>query len=307
MAGMEITTNIGCKVACTYCPQGRIIKAYKERGGALTMSFDTFKACVDKIPRSVIIHFSGLCEGWLNPECTRMVLYAQKTGHKVGVFTTLTGMNLSDVNLLEPLPFLYFCVHLPCDKGYENIDVNENYLKVLEKISKSKINASYIALESSPHPKVKLLLKDKHIAYRPAHTRAGNIKSGGKPAPEKRHGVIGCSLRLRSNVLLPNGDVILCCMDYGMRHVLGNLLSGDYNSLFKGKEFLTLKKGLTDESLDTLCRYCDEREYAYKANLFTRFYLPLKCRLKEFRILKILYRLARRFPGSPSNKKFISY
>jgi hypothetical protein len=34
------------------------------------------------------------------------------------------------------------------------------------------------------------------------------------------------------NVLLPNGDVYLCCMDYSLKHKLGNLLTTDYYDLF---------------------------------------------------------------------------
>ncbi|MER9007171.1 SPASM domain-containing protein [Mesorhizobium sp. M0862] len=36
------------------------------------------------------------------------------------------------------------------------------------------------------------------------------------------------------NVLLPNGDVTLCCTDFERRHVLGNLLRDEYADLFEG-------------------------------------------------------------------------
>jgi len=36
------------------------------------------------------------------------------------------------------------------------------------------------------------------------------------------HGRVGQD-RIFRNVLLPNGDVVLCCMDYGLDHILGNL------------------------------------------------------------------------------------
>jgi hypothetical protein len=68
-------------------------------------------------------------------------------------------------------------------------------------------------------------------------SRAGNIE--GKmdvPTPTKLKGPIrcrSCNDLLNHNVLLPNGDVLLYCMDYGMKHILGNLLSVDYASLFE--------------------------------------------------------------------------
>ena len=39
---MEITTRIGCKNNCAYCPQAKLIKAYQKRGGDLIMSLENF-------------------------------------------------------------------------------------------------------------------------------------------------------------------------------------------------------------------------------------------------------------------------
>lgn len=78
-----------------------------------------------------------------------------------------------------------------------------------------------------------------------------------KPNPKRKRRVIGCA-RLHHNILLPNGDVVLCCTDFGMRHVLGNLLSQDYPSLFQSGEFLKVKRGQKDETLDILCRCCTD-------------------------------------------------
>ena len=58
------------------------------------------------------------------------------------------------------------------------------------------------------------------------------------------------------NVLLPNGDVCLCCMDYGMDHVLGNLLHQDYDSLFTGEKFLEVKEKMKAQDSDIMCRVC---------------------------------------------------
>ena len=41
----------------------------------------------------------------------------------------------------------------------------------------------------------------------------------------------GCDETLYHNVVLPNGDVSLCCMDYGLKHILGNLYTQEYNDI----------------------------------------------------------------------------
>jgi radical SAM protein with 4Fe4S-binding SPASM domain len=37
------------------------------------------------------------------------------------------------------------------------------------------------------------------------------------------------------NVLLPNGDVVLCCMDYNLKHIIGNLLTQSYDEIFEDR------------------------------------------------------------------------
>ncbi len=68
------------------------------------MSFETFKACVDKLPQNVDVGFAGMCEPWINPDCTKMVIYAHKQGHRIEVFTTLVGMKPSDIDQLANIP-----------------------------------------------------------------------------------------------------------------------------------------------------------------------------------------------------------
>jgi len=56
----------------------------------------------------------------------------------------------------------------------------------------------------------------------------------------------GCEEKLYHNVLLPNGDVSLCCMDYGLEQILGNLFESEYDDI--------MPKPL---SCFDLCNYCE--------------------------------------------------
>ena len=56
---IQISTSVGCKVNCSYCPQSPHIKAYKDtvKGtGPYQMSLETFKTCIDKIPPKHPVH-----------------------------------------------------------------------------------------------------------------------------------------------------------------------------------------------------------------------------------------------------------
>ena len=85
------------------------------------------------------------------------------------------------------------------------------------------------------HPKVKNIL---HVDLEPEKmiSRAGNL-TNVKNNFEKKLGPLSCNISSHSgledkfdaNTLLPNGDVTLCAMDYGLTCVIGNLTRMDYN------------------------------------------------------------------------------
>ena len=48
--------------------------------------------------------------------------------------------------------------------------------------------------------------------------------------------------------MFPDGTLVVCCQDYGMKHVLGNLLEESWEEIRAGKEFQYFRKGLTADS-----------------------------------------------------------
>lgn len=267
--GIEITTNIGCKNLCSYCPQDAIVRAYAKRSDTRQMSFETFQACLNNIPSDVMLIFSGMSEPWFNSDIGKMLMHSSQKGYQITLITTLVGMKTQDVDLLVSLKSLKeIHIHLPSAEKKERIEVDANYLQVLDKLSNSGIKIIY-RTHGQIHPALDGLVS-KEYGYSGSTTRAGNVKTS--QPPKAKRGKIKCGHSLTRPVLLPNGDVVLCCMDFGMKHLLGNLLSSDYESLFNSSEFLKIKAGLEGGSADILCRYC---EYAYSVNLFARFYNTL--------------------------------
>ena len=269
MANMEITTVIGCKVQCTFCPQPLLMNKYKETndiqeiswGNPVVMDFDTFKICLDKIPTNVSIHFSGFSEPWLNPECTKMLLYTHEKNYQIGVYTTLVGMSIEDIDRFKHVPFQVFHVHLPDVQKYAKIALNKYYIEVLKKLLASNIHhLSFMSMGDLPDEIKQVLgmnfLPDVMI------NRAGNNEFGRKTT--KKYGPLKCSMASKNginlldhNVLLPNGDVCMCCMDYGMMNVLGNLRKCEYSSLFKSKTFYDILEKLNTHDSNIMCRVCN--------------------------------------------------
>ena len=262
---LEITTRIGCKNMCRYCPQKLLIQQYHKVKGDYIMSFQTFKTCIDKLPKDVRIDFSGMAEPWLNKEATKMLLYAYKSGFgNIAVYTTCVGMTLQDVGKIKNIPYSVFMVHLADADGNAKILITKEYLNVLTAIKNSGIhNIKYMTM-GKLHPKLKAQF-DGLLKEIPMLSRGGNLDDS--IAKVTKRGSIECIAGLQHNVLLPNGDVILCCMDYGLKHKIGNLLTDQYKDLFSSKEMKVVINKLSDtDAGDLICRHC---EYAIEAHTKT--------------------------------------
>jgi hypothetical protein len=275
---LEITTRVGCGVGCRFCPQSLLGRAYAARANGRRpehlMTVDTFAACIEKLPAFVEIDFSGFAEPWLNPRCTDMLKHALERDRRIRVHTTLQGVSTSDAHVLASVPpdsIAYFSIHLPSrDEGLERYRIDDAYLEVLDLILRVRGDVRLVYHGSGVDVRVRDVLDRLGIAVtepRKTHSRAGNVNLSGlstlrrEKAIGRLPGRIGCR-RPGWRVLLPNGDITLCCMDYGLQHVLGNLLESSFESVFWGAEMQHVLRGREDESRDVLCRTCEVWAFA---------------------------------------------
>jgi len=274
MAQMEITTVIGCRVQCLFCPQTLLMDKYEEQnntqeitwGTPEIMSFETFKTCIDKIPTSTDIHFSGFAEPWLNPDCSKMLVYSHKKGHAISVYSTLVGMTIDDVEQWKDIPFKKFEIHLPDAQKYAKIALNKQYVELLEKLISSNIqNLACMTMGDIPD-EIRDIIKVNFPPNRMID-RAGNSEFGEKTP--KKFGPLYCRRAhnktvntLDSNVLLPNGDVSFCCMDYGLDNILGNLTKMNYDSLFNNSTSNEILQKMNSNDGEIMCRNCNESVFA---------------------------------------------
>ena len=262
---MEVTTCVprkGCIVDCIFCPQRLLEKKYE---GERYLSLDNFKILIDKIPQEVRITFAGFVEPWLNKECSDMILYAHSTGHPVSAFTTGIGMNVEDVDKIKDIPYVGepnggFALHLPDEERLAKHPISAKYIKVLQRFRETQqyFKNFYVMSMGPVHPEVRNIFPDSVIPS--MWSRAGNLLGEAILKPELinykdrfravYHGeeklTCNCIERLYHNVLMPNGDVSLCCMDYNLDNILGNLYNMSYD------ELIPKPKTCFD-----ICRFCE--------------------------------------------------
>ncbi len=224
---VEFTLAAGCPVQCQrYCPQEVFMKKYGRNTSM--MSFSSFKQILSHMPTNVDVTFAGFCEPFVNPDFVRMAEYAYYNGYRLHMYTTLFGAKTSDVERLLNLEYSHFCLHIrdghivdfPLTPEYQH-----NVFRVIEGL-----------------PNVTICLMNELFVS----NNRENVTRGKKPQPKR----VGFCQKLVTPqfVVLPNGSVQLCCMDFGLKHTVGNLLKEDY---------ATIKKRFMEKNnFYPLCSYC---------------------------------------------------
>jgi radical SAM protein with 4Fe4S-binding SPASM domain len=261
---IEITTKLGCSVNCKFCPQDVFIKEYlKNDGSERKLTFENFKKCCDKLPKNVLIEFAGFTEPFLNQDCINMITYAKLKGYRLSIFTTLCGVTEEIVDKLLEIQFEEFVYHAPDVEGYSIIPINDNYLNLVRRlVSAKKTNGDnfidYVCTQGTVPDNIKSILGNDVRIYVVLNDRAGNLKNDSLYGKHNLCGALNCELAydINHNVLLPDGRVILCSNDWGMKHVLGNLLEQSYDEIINGRESSDIHRAMNSYDDEILCRNC---------------------------------------------------
>lgn len=261
---IEITTKLGCAVNCKYCPQELYIREYLKTGNQdKVLSFENFKICINKLPVNTFIEFAGFTEPFFNDRCVDMIKYAKKRGHRVNLFTTLRGLRPEQLDEILEIEFEEFVLHVPDKEGHSVIPIDEQYKEIVSRLVKTKKpnGNSFIdyacAQGNVPEEIAELLGNDTRI-YVVLNDRAGNLEDSCLYGKRGLHGRIRCELSrdINHNVLLPDGRVILCSNDWGMKHVMGNLINETYEQILNGEEARKIRRAMNSEEAWVLCRNC---------------------------------------------------
>lgn len=268
---MELTTMIGCPLMCTFCPQDSLRTSYgKDTKYMQPMDLLTV---ISKLPKNTRIDFSGMSEPWANPECTTMLEMVLYMGFKVAIYTTMYGMTDPErvKKALEshPAQVEVVMLHLPDANGnMKGWKYSEEWMHNLAVMSQLQLpcGVGAMTMDGSGLVAPELQTVVGRLAGWKGHTRADSL-------PVEQIGAQDISITPRNdfaltcrstpfydrNVLLPNGDVVLCCMDYDLKHIIGNLLKQNYEEMFAGEQLAEIIRINEKPEFDkcSICKSCE--------------------------------------------------
>lgn len=269
---IELTTMVGCPLMCTFCPQENLRENYGD--SAKYLSVENLKLYLEKIPQHVRIDFSGMAEPWANPSCSEMLELVLTKGFKVAIYTTLYGMSKPDYvaellkKYVEQVEIV--CIHLPDNNGnMKGWKFSQEWLTAFNILNSLQLNCKVEKMTMDkngiPSSEIQHLLSDTLPPF-DGHTRANSLDTNQIKSQPIRHAPhhdypLTCAATpfYDKNVLLPNGDVVLCCMDYNLTTILGNLNTDKYEDLYNNptyKNLLSINES-NEFSKCSICKSCD--------------------------------------------------
>ena len=270
---LELTLSIGCQAQCQYCPQDLFTKTYLKtcKNNIRHMTLDMAKKYLKTVPKKLIISMAGFSEPLTNPEVMDIFEWIKSDGREVEMNTTLYKVKRETLRRLMNNEINLFQLHLPDDSNLTEIVVDEEYLHSLKYVFnklKSKTNTyTIVTCLGNLHPDVKEIV-DKHqnlvngmnVGQHFINDRAGLITNG--LAFESRHlkGEVHCCKTYRNlhyMNILPDGRVTLCCMDWGLNNIVGDLNDESYEGIVKGNDAEEIRRKMTEYDNDLICRNCE--------------------------------------------------
>ncbi len=249
MNHLEITLTAGCPMMCSYCPQSNYIKGYKKTNTTdkKNMSLEDYKVILKNVNHRINhVYFTGFTEALAHPEWDKFVEHTKEQGYKVTFNTTLYGATKEKIDRLVDLD-VDVEIHLTDSK----IIIPEKIILYFAKKYKRRQPVfNFFSKEGA-----ELLPESLRGTMYNAHSRADNLEHIPRrvmPVP------VRCSSnRFFSNVVLPNGDVSICCSDFSLKHIVGNLLEKSLEAIHQGdtmREFI-MKMGEGDPTF--ICNNCE--------------------------------------------------
>lgn len=250
MSHMEFTLSVSNCLSCTFCPQEKLGAAYHSDKRMMTV--EDFTTILNKLPMDCQVDFSGFAEAMLNPNACKMMELAAQSGRKWVLYTTLVGIKPCCVEVLKRYTPSVTRVH--CPDGKALIFPEDKWVEFHERFLLSHVPATYMAMhEPSDFIKRYLAIKDIPLEFPDMLSRGGNLEH---IKTREINGPIKCTMnRWHGNLVLPNGDVYGCCMDYGLTVYLGNLLRQPYREIHWEAE--KWEMNMLRDATGTICSKCE--------------------------------------------------
>jgi organic radical activating enzyme len=262
-----ITTKIGCPINCKYCPQDVVIKEYLKRPNPIMeLEYDDFIRMLERIPKDVIISFTGFVEPFANRRCIDMIMYALDNGYAVRVYSTLYNLSIDEyIRFKDYKNLKTLDIHIPDSNYNTQFPITDSYKETLKYVVENPPKYArlwtsclgvtsqareeirdIITVDGNPIDSIHGLVYDNRLSHRGAKLKCNRDCSR---IDNPRAGV---------GMIVPNGDVFGCTKDWELQNYIGNIFEvNEWDDLIRGELRKKFRDTLDNPRIDNICTYCE--------------------------------------------------
>lgn len=259
---IELTTVIGCPCNCVYCPQDKFISAYSDSQKIMTV--DNLKTYLNNVPSHIPLSLAGYSEPLCSPQIKELLKFICSERNLI-IYTTLFKVDKSVIRHLFNDSIERITLHLPEVEGWTSIKVDSAYLSnisTLLRLARLYNKQIHYVCWGTCYPQIEeLLLNYSDVLVEFEATDQGlNDRAGACELDWINHKYVTGKINCTSNNvyhMLPNGDVSLCCQDFELKMILGNLKTTSMTDILDGEVIRNLNTSMDSLADDIICRKCD--------------------------------------------------
>ena len=272
---LNVTTTSGCRGRCVYCPQDRYWDAMAERPRYLTA--DEFTALVPMLADTHFetMSFGGFSEPFDNPEIVDLLTLTYELDFVDEILVYSNGEAMTPATM-QALAHVHFgTVDISCH-GFDPetyrrtrsfvdpVAVRENVLFLLENHSNIanltiSVSGPFGSQDSLDELAALCDGAGATLFRRDLHSRAGLLRIGRANGGPKSGPFRCAKFDFEKPVLVPGGDLSLCCQDFALRYVIGNLHDAPFAKLMSEsalrRHVLAVAAGRSEDP-DLACYQC---------------------------------------------------
>ena len=277
---VQIQTQAGCNGRCVFCPNEGTIQARLAQG---KMSADLFHKIVDELgqtpPRRVGLYLMN--EPLIDKRLADFVRYVTDriptTKTQIITNGTLLTPERAEALLdagIQQIKVSLQSIHSETNRqimGFDCEEVIENCFALQKLLERRRAN--HARASARVDFRVSMIVTrlnmdeiDGTRAFWRKHgirlvtsaleNRGGNIADAAELNPHEMKSRSDCTRPCRDFMILYNGDVALCCVDWYRTAIMGNVARQTIREVWHGPRFQHVRQALRDGASDQLPRIC---------------------------------------------------
>jgi MoaA/NifB/PqqE/SkfB family radical SAM enzyme len=283
---VQVETIAACNADCVWCPYGKL-HPMPPTG---RMPADRYERIVEECARRRVLRFSPYLtnEPFLDPDIHERLALAHREMPWCKIVLTTNGSRLTPevtdrlLSLDGALHSLYISFQGIAKKGYEDtmrgnlrferVLANVNHLLEqmrVRRISRPKIWITMVSTNIVDAPRAVAYWRSRGVRskYTALENRGGNISEADGMSVGAMDYYDDCTRLFKQAYISFDGAMVICCTDYGRKHVLGNVFDGGIEKVWKGPVAEDLRRRFLTGRIHTIalcsvCRVDREREVA---------------------------------------------